>query len=184
MPTSLVLFKASLPSRVVPFLAFPLAVFAPSQPTEVRIRVRGTTAVVQCNEEVTTRLTPSPSSSSSSSKSDGGSSSSPPSQKKDAAAWLAHVIADSPSEPGSDKAIVSNPTTPEDRARIKKAVGKHGAANIRKAVDTAFAQNEEKRRGGGGGGSARKKKAGGGKRRKAKPRILNVTNIFRKAGGR
>lgn len=148
--------------------------------------MRGTTAIIQCNEEVTTRLAPSPSSSSSSSSSSldttSKSNDDGPSQKKDAAAWLAKVIADNPYEPGSDKAIVGNPTTADDRARIKKAVGKHGVASIKKAVDTAFAQTSAsaaKGQGGGGGGGG-----DGGKKKKPKPRFLNVTNIYRKAGGR
>lgn len=155
------------------------------QPTDVRVRVRGTTAVVQCNEQVTTRLT-SPSSSSSISSLDAGPSSKsdgekPPPQK-DAAAWLAHVIADNPQEPGTDKSIVGNPTTAEDRAKIKKAVGKHGVANIKKAVDTAFAQTSSAAAASGKGAAAAA--AGGGKKKKPKPRFLNVTNIYRKAGGR
>lgn len=178
----------------------------PSKPTDVRIRVRGTTAIVQCNEKVTTRLPSaadafarSSSSSSSppsslsalspSSKADDGFSKDP--EHKDAAAWLAHVIADSPYEPGSEQSIVSNPTTAEDRAKIKKAVGEHGMASIKKAVDTAFAQTDDKARGGRGG----KKKSGAsavaaaaaaaaGRRKKVKPRFLNATNIYRKAGGR
>lgn len=156
------------------------------QPTEVRVRLRGTTAVVQCNEEVTTRLASSSSSSSSSpppsslSALDTSSKSNDegPSQKTDAAAWLAQVIADNPYEPGSDKSIVGNPTTADDRARIKKAVGKHGVASIKKAVDTAFAQTSAAAKGGKGGSG------GGGKKKKPKPRFLNVTNIYRKAGGR
>lgn len=128
---------------------------------------------------------------SSSEAGDGGSFGDNP-KHKDPAAWLAHVISDNPYEPGSEKSIVSNPTTPEDRAKIKKAVGKHGAASIKKAVAAAFAQSDEETRlsnlakrskkggaffgGGGGGGSER--------RSKVKPRVLNVTNIYRKAGGK
>lgn len=142
--------------------------------------MRGTTAIVQCNEEVTTRLAPSPSPSSSSLDSASKSGDDGSSHKKDAAAWLAQVISDNPYEPGSDKSIVGNPTTADDRARIKKAVGKHGAASIKKAVDTAFAQTSAAAKGQGassGGG-------GGGKKKKSKARFLNVTNIYRKAGGR
>lgn len=95
-----------------------------------------------------------------------------------AADWLAQVIADNPYEPGSDKSVGGSPATAEDRARIKKAVGKHGVASIKKAVDTAFAESSAAGKGKGAAGG------GGGRKKKPKPRFLNVTNIYRKAGGR
>ncbi|CAN0081905.1 unnamed protein product, partial [Ectocarpus sp. 13 AM-2016] len=191
------------------------------KPTDVRIRVRGTTAIVQCNEEVTSRqnaaaaaaaaaataaaatdptlrsFSPAPSALSSfgsyskADDGDGGSSFGDNPKHKDPAAWLAHVISENPYEPGSEKSIVSNPTTPEDRARIKKAVGKHGAASIKKAVAAAFAQSDEEtrlanlaKRSKKGGPSLSGGRGGSERKSKVKPRVLNVTNIYRKAGGK
>ncbi|CAB1116284.1 unnamed protein product [Ectocarpus sp. CCAP 1310/34] len=174
---------------------------------------RFSSSVIKCNEEVTSRqnaaaaaaatdptlrsFSPAPSalssfgSSSKAADDDGSSSFGDNPKHKDPAAWLAHVISENPYEPGSEKSIVSNPTTPEDRARIKKAVGKHGAASIKKAVAAAFAQSDEEtrlanlaKRSKKGGAFLSGGRGGSERRSKVKPRVLNVTNIYRKAGGK
>lgn len=160
--------------------------------------------MVQCNEEVTTRQQQA-------SLYDDDGDDNPVGTGSGAASWLANVIADSPNEPGGGSSAgepssiigggssgSNSGATPEEKATIKKSVGKFGVAGVQKAVDAAFSDQLDagKGRGRGGGaigGAERKKSAGRGivgsagggkKKRKAKPRFLNVTNIYRKAGGR
>ena len=103
----------------------------------MKIRLRGTTAVVLCNEEVT----------------------SSGNAQQTAQSWLSAMKAEMSSRAGSGGASAS--IFPGSVAAVADGDGVPGQL------------------GAGGGGSS-----GGTTKKKKKPRYLNVTNIFRKAGGR